>query len=256
MNNAPEKIKESKGIKGMGSTAQEVPQGSCDAAALPNTCSMLAHDLRSGLALILGYSELLPQMEGEQTKQVYDGMQKCSRRLVRMLDNLLVSEELGANGRGLRLESVDAVEEVMKVASEFAAKAKAQDVSLSVHVGSRLQNAIFDRDLLERAAANLVDNAINHSPPGAAISVGIEDCMRAGRKYLAVTVSDEGPGIPLEEQAHVFDKYYRSSSASRMKGSGLGLAIVKAVAEAHGGFVELESNVGKGSKFIVFLLLD
>ena len=73
---------------------------------------------------------------------------------------------------------------------------------------------------------------------------------------LVISVSDTGPGIPSEELEKVFQKYYRSSSSSGVKGTGLGLAIVKAVAEAHGGHAEVESEEGKGSTFSLVIPMD
>jgi two-component system, OmpR family, sensor histidine kinase MprB len=93
---------------------------------------------------------------------------------------------------------------------------------------------------LERAIGNVLDNAAKWSPPGGVVDVVVED----GR----VTVRDRGPGIDDEDLPHVFDRFYRSSSARTMPGSGLGLAIVRQVAEAHGGGVVAERAEGGGTR--------
>jgi two-component system sensor histidine kinase MprB len=92
---------------------------------------------------------------------------------------------------------------------------------------------------LERAIGNVLDNAAKWSPPGAEVDVGVVDGT--------VTVRDQGPGIADEDLPHVFDRFYRSSSARTLPGSGLGLAIVRQVAEAHGGSVVAERAEGGGT---------
>ena len=96
-----------------------------------------------------------------------------------------------------------------------------------------------DARLLERAVANLVDNAAKWSPPGGEVDVAV----RGGE----VTVRDHGPGIAEEDLPYVFDRFYRAASARGLPGSGLGLAIVKQVAEAHGGGVGAERPDGGGT---------
>lgn len=108
-----------------------------------------------------------------------------------------------------------------------------------------------DRDRLKQMLLNLVDNAIRYTPSGGKVRLGLS--RRDGRAYL--TVADNGVGIPPEHLPRIFDRFYRADPArSRTQGgSGLGLAIVKYVAEAHGGKVAVESQVGRGSIFTVEL---
>ena len=96
---------------------------------------------------------------------------------------------------------------------------------------------------IERAVANLLDNAAKWSPPGGDVEVGVRDG--------SVTVRDHGPGIDEEDLPYVFDRFYRASSARGLPGSGLGLAIVRQVAEAHGGAVVAERAVGGGTRIVL-----
>jgi two-component system sensor histidine kinase MprB len=98
---------------------------------------------------------------------------------------------------------------------------------------------------LERAVANLLDNAAKWSPAGGSVEVGVEDGT--------VTVRDHGPGIDDEDLPHVFDRFYRASSARGLPGSGLGLAIVRQVAQAHGGTVVAEHADGGGTRVVLRL---
>jgi two-component system sensor histidine kinase MprB len=98
---------------------------------------------------------------------------------------------------------------------------------------------------IERAVANLLDNAAKWSPPNGTVEVAVRD----GR----VTVRDHGPGIDEEDLPYVFDRFYRASSARGLPGSGLGLAIVRQVAEAHGGQVVAERAEGGGTRMVLRL---
>jgi two-component system sensor histidine kinase MprB len=98
---------------------------------------------------------------------------------------------------------------------------------------------------IERALANLLDNAAKFSPPGSEVEVGVHDGT--------VTVRDHGPGIEDEHLPHVFDRFYRTPSARGLPGSGLGLAIVRQVAEAHGGGVVAERAEGGGTRVVMRL---
>ena len=98
---------------------------------------------------------------------------------------------------------------------------------------------------IERAVANLLDNAAKWSPPGGEVEVVVRDGE--------VTVRDHGPGIDEEDLPHVFDRFYRATSARGMPGSGLGLAIVRQVAEAHGGGVKAEPAEGGGTRMTLWL---
>jgi signal transduction histidine kinase len=112
---------------------------------------------------------------------------------------------------------------------------------------------IIDQKLVQRAVTNLLQNAVNYTPSGGMISLGIESTRGDDEDFIVISVADTGPGIPKEEQDKVFDKYYRSSRTIDTKGTGLGLFIVKTVAKAHGGQVELTSEEGKGSTFKIIL---
>jgi len=94
-----------------------------------------------------------------------------------------------------------------------------------------------------------VGNAIKYSHDQGEVTVS----MRAEVEQVIVQVTDNGPGIPAKDQAHIFDKFYRASNVSSKSGSGLGLAIVKSIVEAHQGRVWVESAVGKGTSFFIVL---
>ena len=106
-----------------------------------------------------------------------------------------------------------------------------------------------DAQRLTQAVTNLASNAVNHTRPGEPIWIG----SSLGGAEARLWVRDEGPGIPAEEQRLIFERFARSQSVRGRGGAGLGLAIVKAIAEAHGGRVELDSTLGSGAEFTIVI---
>jgi signal transduction histidine kinase len=108
---------------------------------------------------------------------------------------------------------------------------------------------VADRQRLTQALMNLSQNAVTHTHDGDAVELGSE--LRNGTVRL--WVKDTGPGVPVDEQAHIFERFVRLGSAPAGEGAGLGLAITRAVAEAHGGRVEVDSRPGTGARFTLII---
>ncbi len=106
-----------------------------------------------------------------------------------------------------------------------------------------------DPERLERAIVNLITNALKYSPPDRPVDVAV---ARRGEEAV-ISVRDQGPGIPPEEQPYLFQRYYRAKASRKTEGLGLGLYITRLVVEAHSGRVWVESEVGQGSTFYVAL---
>ena len=219
--------------------------------------SMLTHDLKSPLTTIMGYADLLHNMNRDEgTAEMIDAIRRSGERMMRMVeDYLTVSKfESGAFQLSPMPEYLGHVLE--RLAMDFTPAAELKGVRLETDF-SDLPVACVDSKYFERSVSNLLQNAINYTQPGGKVVLRAKSGYRGdgGRKglYLAVSVVDTGPGIPEEEKDRVFDKYY--SRQKGMKGTGLGLAIVKAVAEAHGGRAAVDSELGKGSAFHIYIPL-
>jgi two-component system OmpR family sensor kinase len=200
------------------------------------------HELRTPITIVRGHLEVMgddPEERRETLELVTDELD----RMGRLVDDLL----LLARARRpdfLRPEAV-ALEEL---SAEVLAKAEAlapRDWRLASAGGGTLS---ADRQRLTQALINLAQNAASHTVEGEAIELGAE--IRNGEALL--WVEDHGPGIPADEQERVFERFYRSDG-TRAEGSGLGLSIVRAIAEAHGGRVEVDSAPGRGSRFTVVI---
>jgi signal transduction histidine kinase len=115
----------------------------------------------------------------------------------------------------------------------------------------------MDSRAIQQALVNLIDNAIKHSPTGAEVTVGVESLKKTDEDgwKLKLWVEDQGPGIPLEEQERIFERFYRVGSELRREtqGVGIGLSIVQHVVEAHKGRVRVKSAPGQGSRFTIEL---
>ncbi|MBF0299272.1 MAG: GAF domain-containing protein [Oligoflexia bacterium] len=240
------------------STRKELEQQKSDMYA------MITHDFKGPLTIIMGYSDLIiTTMANKVDFTVLDmikDIQFSSVKLLHMIDEFLSLSKLESAKLSLNLLPMNIFDIVKKVSKDL--KTSAADKGLSIIEAFTNGNyiAMIDQMLLYRATANLLQNAINYTPSGGTITLKIgivtsnkETDNKETDHHVMISVTDTGPGISSFEREKIFDKYYRSSKASKTKGSGLGLAIVKTVAEAHKGKVELESEEGNGSTFKLFI---
>jgi two-component system phosphate regulon sensor histidine kinase PhoR len=213
----------------------------------------VSHELRTPLTMIRGYLETLEDgaiRDPEKGPEFLGIITKHARLLSNLVDNLLDLSRLEGQGLGkrVRVDLAALVERVMDLRRPSAEK-KGQ--SLDAVVAPDVPDVLGDADYLERAVSNLVDNAVKYTPEGGSIRI---TASRRGVQ-VAVQVSDDGIGIPESDLPRIFERFYRvDKSRSRdMGGTGLGLAIVKHVIQSHGGTIEVESALGKGSTFRVLL---
>jgi two-component system OmpR family sensor kinase len=203
-----------------------------------------SHELRTPLTSILANLELLSaQLEGEDAEAARSAL-RSSRRMRRLVADLLLLARADA-GRVKRREPIDLRTVVREAAGEVAPLAA--DRQLSVEVGDEPLVVEGTGDELHRLALNLVQNALVHTPERTSVDVVAK---RSGHDAV-VEVSDDGPGIPPYLRDRVFDRFVRGEGdRSGMGGSGLGLSIVRAVAESHGGRVELGTSDAGGARFV------
>jgi heavy metal sensor kinase len=213
-----------------------------------------SHELRTPLSIIRGEAEVALTQEREvgEYKETLAIIQDESKRLTRIVDDMMVLARTDAGQQPLRLQDIylnDLVEEccrAMQVLANSKMITLTQDITEDV-------TFLGDEDLLRRLVMNLLDNAIKYTPERGAVFVKLV-CNISDAKII---VEDTGIGIPSESVANVFERFFRLDEArSRAEGgSGLGLAIAKWVAIAHKGSIDLTSKPGQGSKFVVTLPL-
>lgn len=214
---------------------------------------IVTHDLKSPLTVIQGYTDIiLTEFRDKVPHEVYDAcvsIRSSSDKVLRLVEDYLALSRLESGMLPMSFTQGDINELVMEAGVTARALASGRRLDVRVEPCEKIPRIKADQGYLMRALVNLVHNAVNYTPDGGVISLGCSLEEAEGGRYVALSVSDTGPGISPGERDKIFEKYYRSPSATGVKGSGLGLSIVKAVAEAHGGRVVLESQEGKGSTF-------
>lgn len=207
----------------------------------------VSHELRTPIAVVRGHVELLAGGQLEDPAERAHAMQLVTSELDRMSgfvdDLLLLAKSERPDFLVLETVAVDELcEEIMASGRSIEA-----DREWDLEVGST-RVIVADRRRLTQAMMNLVSNAIAHTGAGDSITIGVS----VEGEVASLRVADSGSGIDADERQRIFERFERGSgSRRRYDGSGLGLAIVKAVAEAHGGHVDLQSEPGEGSVFFV-----
>ena len=217
--------------------------------------SVAAHEVRSPLASIKGYTDLLLSSSGSADangqRQGLERIRANAERLCSIAERFLQFDRLENRARSLDRERFTATELLRELTEEW--RAEAEDKGLALVMETHAEFTLTgDRELIRVAISNLISNAIRYSDSG---RVTIRARTRGNLAEMGV--SDEGRGIPSTEFSKIFERFYRlkPAHAQDCKGIGLGLAIVKRIAEEHGGTVRVESEVGRGSTFSITLPL-
>ncbi|MEO5969883.1 MAG: PAS domain-containing sensor histidine kinase, partial [Bdellovibrionia bacterium] len=215
--------------------------------------AMATHDLKSPLTVIMSCSEMLVkkcQQFDENTKRFIDLIHGSSRKLFHLVEDFLSVTQLEAGRLTPKIAPSDIHLILREAQAELEKEAQEKGIHFYMEIPKDLPQQIsVDPNLVQRAVFNLLQNSVNYTQPGGSIILKAEWNASEDRDFLLISVKDTGKGISPEEQESIFEKYYRSPRTAGIKGTGLGLTIVKAVAEAHGGFVTVKSEVNKGSTF-------
>ena len=214
-----------------------------------------SHELRTPLTSIRGFAELHRQGAVTDPDAVSDLLRRIEGEAERMgllVDDLLLLARLDQQ-RPVEKAPVD----VGEVARQAVEAARAADPERRVTLDAPASALMVDGDAarLHQVLANLLDNARAYSPAGSPVSVRVAGVEQDGQPFVAVEVTDRGQGLTPDQATRVFERFYRTDAArSRAQGgTGLGLSIVAAIAEAHGGTVEVDSTPGEGSTFRMLL---
>jgi len=214
---------------------------------------MVSHELRSPLAAIKQqHTVILDGLAGDLSDKQRELLARAQAKIQGLLDlinDLLDIARMEAGHRHLEQVPLNLGETLAEVVDLLRARAEDQQVALKLDLPPELPQIRADKRSMEEVFTNLVTNAINYSPDGGDVKVA---CLPRGN-YLEVRVQDQGIGIPEEEVAKIFDKFYRVKhpKARQVIGTGLGLSLVKSLVEAHRGAVEVESQPGVGTTFRV-----
>jgi signal transduction histidine kinase len=216
--------------------------------------SLVSHELRTPLTSIRGYIELLLEdgKPGTNERRYLEIVDRNSQRLLELVSDLLFLAQIEAGKLGIERGQVDlskVVEECIETSSPVA---DSRDIELAAKV-DRVPRLEGDRARLAQVLDNLISNGLKFTPSGGRVEVRLS--TQDGAALLEV--EDTGVGIPVDEQEHLFERFFRSSNATEnaIPGTGLGLTITKAIVERHGGRIEVESSEHAGTTVRVSLPL-
>jgi signal transduction histidine kinase len=217
------------------------------ARAREEVLAIVSHDLRNPLnAVILGtsllrMSETLSEDDGEQIETIEVSARRMNRLIADLLD---VTRLEGGKQLPVEPEPVPVGEVLGELSNLFRAQAAAAKVDLVVEDRTAATSVKADRHRLMQVLSNLVGNALKFTPASGRIEIDAAD----EDERVRFDVRDTGPGIPKENLAHIFTRYWQAQRTERM-GAGLGLPIARGIVEAHGGEIRVESELGKGTRF-------
>lgn len=218
--------------------------------------ALVSHELRTPLTSILGYLELLLEGDAGDVSDDQRGflaiIERNAQRLLRLVGDLLFVAQIEAGKLAIERTPVDLLALSQDCLEAARPRAAEKQIELGLE-GAGVPGLLGDRVRLAQLLDNLVSNAIKFTPEGGRVAVRLSH----REAHATLEVSDTGMGIPRAEQEQLFQRFFRSSSATAraIQGTGLGLTITKAIAEAHGGSVAVESEEGKGTTFVVGLPL-
>jgi signal transduction histidine kinase len=215
----------------------------------------ISHDLRTPLASLRAMVEALDDGvvdDAEGVSRYYGTMRREIDRLSRMIDDLFELAQIDAGALKLNRATVDIREIAADVADAMQVQAKMNDIEVTLECAEQVPMLSLDGARMERAVANLVRNAVEHTPTGGRVDIRVAPLDGS----VTLSVTDSGPGIAAEDLPHVWDRFYRGEKSRRRSeengdGAGLGLAIVKGIVEAHGGRAEVASSSTSGATFVV-----
>ena len=219
----------------------------------------ISHEFRTLLTLIITpIGSILKRTTDNETRHQLNDVSRNAGDLLQLVNQLLDFRKMEMNGERLNLQSGNLNEFIQYTTMKFMPLAEQKNIRLAFEDKTEGLFMYFDKDKLGKVLTNLLSNAFKFTKAGGKVNVCLEKCILDSRRCAHIVVEDTGCGIPKEEQGHVFERFYRTEqdSSSQQIGSGIGLNMVYEYIQLHEGKVSLESEEGKGSRFIVDIPAD
>lgn len=211
----------------------------------------IAHDLRTPMSVIMGYTEALNDGKLQATPEMFSVMHSEAMLLNRLIDDLKTIALADAGELPLVLQKVSPEVLLKRTADAHKVQADREQISITINSSPDLPDIEVDVERMVQVLGNLMNNAIRYTPQGGEITLSAE--LEDG--VIKLVVADTGAGIPEGDLPHIFERSYRGDQAREQPQgeTGLGLAIAKSLVEAQGGKIDVESELGKGTKFTVLI---
>ena len=219
----------------------------------------ISHEFRTLLTLIITpIGSILKRTTDGETRHQLNDVSRNAGDLLQLVNQLLDFRKMEMNGEHLNLTSGNLNEFIQYTTMKFMPLAEQKNIRLTFEDKTEGLFMYFDKDKVGKILTNLLSNAFKFTKAGGSVCVSLEKCILDSRRCAHIIVEDTGCGIPKEDQAHVFERFYRTEqdSSSQQIGSGIGLNMVYEYIQLHEGKVSLESEEGKGSRFIVDIPAD
>lgn len=219
----------------------------------------ISHEFRTLLTFIITpIGSILKRTTDSETRHQLNDVSRNAGDLLQLVNQLLDFRKMEMNGERLNLQSGNLNEFIQYTTMKFMPLAEQKNIRLTFEDKTEGLFMYFDKDKVGKVLTNLLSNAFKFTKAGGKVNVCLEKCILDSRRCAHIVVEDMGCGIPKEEQGHVFERFYRTEqdSSSQQIGSGIGLNMVYEYIQLHEGKVSLESEEGKGSRFIVDIPTD
>ncbi len=221
----------------------------------------ISHEFRTPLTLILAPLENLLATPQETDKHpIYQTMQRNTRRLLSLINQLLDLSKLEAGSLKLEPKPGNIIAFLKTLATSFASVAQSRQITFSTQFPEPTLRAKYDPDKLEKIVVNLLSNAFKFTPDGGVVTFQVNSPQKENQgndQVVEIIVADSGIGIEADQLEKIFDRFYQvdSSQTREREGTGIGLALTKELVELHGGQINVESQAGAGTTFTVQLPL-
>lgn len=211
----------------------------------------VSHELKTPLTSIKGFADTLAEEVSKKYQKFAETISRNADRLINIVQDLLVISELERKEQQLQIEAIDLAVMLDNLKKVFATQLKAKKLKLQITIDSAAQHIQGDYFLTEQVMTNLIDNAIKYNIEKGKINISVDKIDNKSR----IIVEDKGIGIAEEHLSRIFERFYvvDKSRSRKLGGTGLGLSIVKHIVLSHNGEITVESEVSKGTKFIITL---
>ncbi|MDO9104826.1 MAG: CHASE domain-containing protein [Methylovulum sp.] len=216
--------------------------------------STAAHELRTPMSIIFGYSELLQQQTFDEAaqKRMMTAINEQSKSIINILNELLDIARIEARaGKVFNLELIRPAPLIQELVDSFMMAGDERRPHL--HLNSALPELMLDSEKIKQVLKNCLSNAFKFSPADQDVNLYVDMAETEGKPAVAIAIEDHGIGMTPEQLDRVFEKFYRANTSGKSPGTGLGMALVKEIIEHHNGSVQINSEYGKGTTVTLYL---